>query len=774
MTTAVQWVEQIFSAVPLPVLETWGRVSYTAGLFILICAYGGITFKPAGLWGIGREKQTWNARALLSIPLTFVAVFLSGYAGSFLVLVPGAQTFESLKDLTVFLCVVLFGFPALVAVPFAYGLSDLMEGVPPGFILDWWVGYFINPACFWIAYKLIGKNPDFKRLNIWARYLLFVFLFLLIEPALWGYICSGKFTPEISYRSITPALFFTTSVTWILAPVAMLGALPLARRFAMFWAEIPEHIRIKRLWPRDFTGRPDTSADMPVDRVPIRMVLAAPILTFVLSALVLISALALTSGEKGAYVLAGRLNEEIAANIQLQLDNHSERDPLEIPRIQAILQNTNIHRNGFAMIVDRAGRPVATSRSADTLPAYSEAAVRNLEAIVLRNALAGIEKAAPLRSFNNPLVMQFDVITAEPMSRQTWLTRAVPYTRTSPPADWIILVSIPEAYYLEGVAAGRSQSAVVFSVALVLAVLMAAAIANLITVPIRRLLKGTRAVAAGELSERVRPSRLDELGSLAEGFNHMAARLEDASKQTEHEINERLKTEKELQAKNQELERFTYTASHDLKSPLVTIQVFAGEIKQHLKSEQYSKIPADLTRVSSAAAKMMMLLDDLLQLSRVGKVTHGRLPVDMKGAIDDALVRTGGPLMQKSVKVTVDTHIPPASGDRRRIVEIFQNLIENAVKYMGNAQEPAVRIGAEQRAEGCVYYVADNGCGIALENHELIFGLFNQLDAGSEGTGIGLALVRRIVEAHEGRVWVESAGAGHGSKFCFTLAADQP
>src|SRR5262249_23099422 len=149
----------------------------------------------------------------------------------------------SLKDLFVFLCICLFGYPALITVPFAYGLSDLIEGVPPDFLLGWLPGYFINPSCFWIAYQLFGKNPDFRRAHVWRRYLLFVLIFMATEPVLWGFICSDKFTPEISYRSITPALFFTTSITWLMAPFAMLGALPLTRRLGLFWAEIPGHVK---------------------------------------------------------------------------------------------------------------------------------------------------------------------------------------------------------------------------------------------------------------------------------------------------------------------------------------------------------------------------------------------------------------------------------------------------------------------------------------------------------------------------------------------------
>ena len=137
-------------------------------------------------------------------------------------LVPGAQTFESLKDLVVLLCIVLFGYPALIAVPPAYMLSDLIEGVPPDFVLSWAEGYFFWTAFVWMAYQLIGRNPDFRRARTWRRYGVFVALIMLFDPVMWGFICSGKFTSAISYRNISSALFFTLTVTWLLAP----GGLP--------------------------------------------------------------------------------------------------------------------------------------------------------------------------------------------------------------------------------------------------------------------------------------------------------------------------------------------------------------------------------------------------------------------------------------------------------------------------------------------------------------------------------------------------------------------
>jgi hypothetical protein len=116
MTSVISWLEAIVSTIPLPLLEVWSRFSYIVGLVLAICAFGGFTFRIGGRWGFGRERQMWDARAFLSLPLTFVLIIATGYIGSFIVFVAGAQTFESLKDLVVLLCVVLFGYPALIAV----------------------------------------------------------------------------------------------------------------------------------------------------------------------------------------------------------------------------------------------------------------------------------------------------------------------------------------------------------------------------------------------------------------------------------------------------------------------------------------------------------------------------------------------------------------------------------------------------------------------------------------------------------------------------------
>lgn len=125
--------------------------------------------------------------------------------------------------------------------------------------------------------------------------------------------------------------------------------------------------------------------------------------------------------------------------------------------------------------------------------------------------------------------------------------------------------------------------------------------------------------------------------------------------------------------------------------------------------------------------------------------------------------------MAGNIRVNVEPDLPIVRGDRPRLVEVMQNLIDNAAKFMGDQPAPQIDIGVRKKNNEHIFFVRDNGIGIQPEYHEKVFGLFDKLDAQSEGTGIGLALAKRIVEVHGGRIWVESEGKGQGSTFCFTL-----
>jgi signal transduction histidine kinase len=225
----------------------------------------------------------------------------------------------------------------------------------------------------------------------------------------------------------------------------------------------------------------------------------------------------------------------------------------------------------------------------------------------------------------------------------------------------------------------------------------------------------------------------------------------------------------ELELKNAELERFTYTVSHDLKSPLFTIRGFLGFLKEDAQKGDMERVEKDIQRIVNATDKMYELLGDLLELSRIGRLINEPVDVPFNDLVSEAIELLQGRITQGGIKVTVQENLPTVHVDRQRILEVLQNLMDNAAKFMGD--QPAPEIGIGQRGvinNMPVFYVHDNGMGIASEFNETIFGLFNKLNSQTEGTGIGLAIVKRIVEFHGGRVWVESE-PGRGATFLFTL-----
>lgn len=232
---------------------------------------------------------------------------------------------------------------------------------------------------------------------------------------------------------------------------------------------------------------------------------------------------------------------------------------------------------------------------------------------------------------------------------------------------------------------------------------------------------------------------------------------------------EREKLIVELEEKNAELERFTYTVSHDLKSPLITIRGFLGYIREDSKSGNLTRLDADIQRISAATEKMQTLLNDLLELSRVGRLINKPIEVQFGDLVKETLELLHGRISQSGVTVSVAENLPAVMVDYERLIEVLQNLIDNACKFMGDRTDPRIEIGHQGfQKDMPIFYVRDNGIGIPSEFHDNIFGLFNKLDARSEGTGVGLALVKRIIEFHGGQIWVESQ-AGRGTTFLFTL-----
>ncbi len=231
----------------------------------------------------------------------------------------------------------------------------------------------------------------------------------------------------------------------------------------------------------------------------------------------------------------------------------------------------------------------------------------------------------------------------------------------------------------------------------------------------------------------------------------------------------------ELEARNAELEGYAYTVSHDLKAPLVTIKGFISFLRRDVLVGDQKRTEHDLERISYAADRMQCLLDDLLELARVGRAGNQPQKVAFAELANEALERLAGSIEGCQGKVLVAPSLPEVYGDRSLFVDAIEKLLDNAVKHADDGAAPCIEIGARQESESLstedtapVFFVRDNGPGIHPRFHDQVFQLFERLDPeASDGTGVGLTLVKRIIELHGGRIWIESTGPG--TTMCFTL-----
>src|SRR3989338_2777771 len=244
--------------------------------------------------------------------------------------------------------------------------------------------------------------------------------------------------------------------------------------------------------------------------------------------------------------------------------------------------------------------------------------------------------------------------------------------------------------------------------------------------------------------------------------------LEKEVKARTYELNEK---NKELVTKNEEIENFIHIISHDLKAPLVSIKGFAGMIKSELGDRLQGTVSDYFNRIQANVDQMNALILDLLELSRVGRVEEEKETVPLKDLLVEILAELRPEIEKRHIYVEVKDHYPPLWASRRRLAQVLTNLIHNAVKYMGLPETPKIEICCSETDSGdlCTLWVKDNGLGIKKEFHEKIFQIFQRAPTKQkiEGTGIGLSIVKKIVEHNGGKTWVESE-EGKGSQFFVT------
>ncbi len=225
----------------------------------------------------------------------------------------------------------------------------------------------------------------------------------------------------------------------------------------------------------------------------------------------------------------------------------------------------------------------------------------------------------------------------------------------------------------------------------------------------------------------------------------------------------------ELESRNSDLKVLNFAVSHDLRGPLITIKGLLKWVLRDATEGNLERLQKTIERITLSATRMEQLIDDLLKLSRAGSM-HGLVEelslTEIAAEIVDLLA---GKIAERGVVINIDKSIPSILGERHRLLTILQNLVENAVKYMGDQKNPVVDIGCKIENNARIFFVRDNGLGLDAADKTRIFGLFMKVDERSEGSGIGLAILKRIIEEDGGKIWVESEGLGKGCTFYFTF-----
>ncbi|MGP3931524.1 sensor histidine kinase [Nonomuraea sp. KM88] len=303
---------------------------------------------------------------------------------------------------------------------------------------------------------------------------------------------------------------------------------------------------------------------------------------------------------------------------------------------------------------------------------------------------------------------------------------------------------------------------VVFAVLLACGIGLAFIVRHFVLNPIDRLTTQVRTVAGGDFDHVLHVDRPAELAELAGHVDSMRDRIVAAWRVAADQS-------EELRRSNGELEQFAYVASHDLQEPLRKVASFTQMLEQRYGTQLDDRAKQYIHYAVDGAKRMQLLINDLLGFSRVGRVTSGKTAIESGVALDAALENLSAVIEDTGATVTRD-ELPRVTGNRMQLTRLFQNLVENAVKFRAE-EPPRIHIGAERSGDMWEFSCSDNGIGIEPKYADRIFLIFQRLHPRDvyPGTGIGLALCRKIVEYHGGRLWLDGDTEGRGTTFRWTL-----
>ncbi len=279
-------------------------------------------------------------------------------------------------------------------------------------------------------------------------------------------------------------------------------------------------------------------------------------------------------------------------------------------------------------------------------------------------------------------------------------------------------------------------------------------------------------IEEARIAERKRAEALlrkghDELERRVKERTH---ELSESNALLKQEITKRERIGKELRRKNEELENFVDFVSHELRTPIIGIQGFSARLLKNCEDKLGERGERYLGQIQASACRMEMLISDLLSLSTTGKVECTLEDVSSFEVVRNVISGLSGRLKDKRIRVHVSPNLPTIWCDANGISQVFENLLVNAIKFAGHAEDGRIEVGYEDKGTSHQFHVKDNGIGIDPKDHRKIFEMFQRLPEtrNEEGTGLGLAIVQKIVENHGGKVWVESERK-KGATFYFVL-----
>lgn len=331
---------------------------------------------------------------------------------------------------------------------------------------------------------------------------------------------------------------------------------------------------------------------------------------------------------------------------------------------------------------------------------------------------------------------------------------------------WKVMVTMPRRNVLQPATQflGTAISSAV--ILLLVGIVLTWLVSRSITGPLEKLAVAARSIAKGDFSQTVQLKRADELGVLSHAFNIMAKEVNDTQKNLEANVAKRTE---QLEKANKELEAFSYSVSHDLRAPLRAVSGYATMLIQ----DHASSLNEDGKRIADAIvnnARMMgQLIDDLISFSRISRKENDIQVVNMQQVVEQVIAELKTQRSEKNYRFVMHA-LPVCKTDPQLIKQVWINLIDNAMKYSSLKDEPVIEIGATHTNGKVEYYVKDNGVGFDMRYSDKLFGVFQRLHRQDEfeGTGIGLALVKRIVERQNGSLRAEGS-VGEGAVFAFSF-----